>query len=203
MADRIANKNRKIFFINDQYRWEFNYVLTWLLIDIIGRKQRKIKAFEIRKRRQVKQRQSSLRKVPRHSKVILQNSKASQSKPRQPLSLLGSQPRPVINVEDEKMPPWSPESQTIDSMSNGVGKRTIKIPSTASTLSKKSKPKNKENTLYETEEGLMYPSFSSSKSSSNQTENYTDFRSRRASKKKVDYRRANDRGLDSHASFRI
>ena len=24
----------KFFFINDQYRWEFNYVLTWLLIDV-------------------------------------------------------------------------------------------------------------------------------------------------------------------------
>ena len=51
MADRIANRNRKIFCINDQYRWEFNYVLTWLLIDVIGRKQRKIKAIEIKKRK--------------------------------------------------------------------------------------------------------------------------------------------------------
>ena len=55
MADRIANRNRKIFFINDQYRWEFNYVLTWLLIDVIGRRQRKIKAVEIRKRKHDKQ----------------------------------------------------------------------------------------------------------------------------------------------------
>lgn len=55
MADRIANRNRKIFCINDQYRWEFNYVLTWLLIDVIGRRQRKIKAIEIRKRKHDKQ----------------------------------------------------------------------------------------------------------------------------------------------------
>ena len=45
----------KFFFINDQYRWEFNYVLTWLLIDVIGRRQRKIKAVEIRKRKHDKQ----------------------------------------------------------------------------------------------------------------------------------------------------
>ena len=204
MADRIANRNRKIFFINDQYRWEFNYVLTWLLIDVIGRRQRKIKAVEIRKRKHDKQKKCSTKKLQRKSKTITQKSKGNPLKIQQQSSSVSrSQPFPIINGDYEKMPPRLSNSNTIGTTPNSTGKTTIITPSTEPVISKKSKSKNKENTIYETEEGMMYTASEPTKGRSNQIRDYTQVRSRRSNKKKVDYRRANDRGLDSHASFRI
>ena len=43
-ADFIANKNPKIFYIRGDakyYRYEFNFVLCWLLQDMIGREMRR------------------------------------------------------------------------------------------------------------------------------------------------------------------
>ena len=101
------------------------------------------------------------------------------------------------------MPPRLSDSNTIGSTPNSTGKTTIITPLTEPVISKKSKSKNKENTIYETEEGMMYTASEPTKGRSNQIRDYTQVRSRRSNKKKVDYRRANDRGLDSHAFFRI
>ena len=101
------------------------------------------------------------------------------------------------------MPPKLYDSNTIYSTPNSTGKGTIIIPSNEPVISKKSRSKNKENTIYETEEGMMYSASEPTKSRSYQIRDYTPVQPRRSNKRKVDYRLVNDRGLDSHASFRI
>ena len=135
--------------------------------------------------------------------MITQKNKRNSLNIQQSLSIPKSQPFPITNDDYEKMPPRLYDSNTVDSTPNSTGKGTIITPSTEPVMSKKSMSKNKENTLYETEEGMMYSTSEPTKGRSNQVRDYTPVRSRRSNKKKVDYRRANDRGLDSHASFRI
>ena len=51
-ADFIANKNPKIFYIRGDakyYRYEFNFVLCWLLQDMIGREMKRHNNKNVRK----------------------------------------------------------------------------------------------------------------------------------------------------------
>ena len=100
-------------------------------------------------------------------------------------SVSRSQPIPIINGDYEKMPPRLSDSNTIDSTPNSTGKTTIITPSTEPVISKKSKSKNKENTIYENEEDMMYTASEPTKGRSHQIRDYTQVRSRRSNKKKL------------------
>ena len=50
---------------------------------------------------------------------------------------------------------------------------------------------------------MMYSSSAPASNKSTSIDRDTKARTRRSTQTKVDYRRANDRGLESHASFRI
>ena len=149
-------------------------MLNWIVMDIIGRKQRKLKSVRIRKNKKPT--------VKRNTSKIKNKNRFENKKEQLP--------KQKVNNLNEITPERN-------------NKRKHSVPSSEQKSSRKANVKEKENTIIDNEDKMMYSSSAPASNKSASIGRDTKARPRRATQTKVDYRRANDRGLESHASFRI
>ena len=203
-ADFIANKNPKIFYIRGDakyYRYEFNFVLCWLLQDMIGHEMRRHNNKTFRKAsfynsdnklKVLKKKQILKGKEKKNSSTHSQSwSVLNENMEKEPLRF--QENIPTSSKSETKVSPVRNQSSKIASVSKNL--RNVYAP-VKSRRKSNTNWANKENEASDLEEQTMAPSSAPIKLN-------TDWKERKTRGRKINYKRANDRGLDSYASLEL